>query len=101
MRVYDGDNKAFTQLHTDTVVTSSVIPRSIISPPAAGRRLLLLLLAAQPRHDRDGHRVRGVDRLQPVGAEQREAGDPEEGVEDVGLVARLVGDAAVVLVLRV
>eukprot|EP00964_Phaeocystis_antarctica_P072914 scaffold44695_cov65-Phaeocystis_antarctica.AAC.2 len=84
-----------------------ILPRSIVSPPAAGRRLLLLLLrlllllATQPRHDRDGHRVRGVDRLQPVGAEQREAGDPEEGVEDVGLVARLVGDAAVVLVLRV
>ena len=73
-----------TPKSTSLIIVSE---RSIVGRSAPGR-WLLLLLAAQPRHDRDGHRVRGVDRLQPVGAEQREAGDPEECVEDVGLVAR-------------
>ena len=62
-----------------------------MSPRPLGR---LLLLRSQPLHDGDGHGVRGVDGRHAVGAEEREPGDAEECVEDVGLVARLVGDAA-------
>ena len=64
---------------------------------SAGRRLLFC--CRQPLHRPHRQRVRRIDGQHAVALEEAEARDAEKRVEDVGLVARLVGDAAVLLVL--
>lgn len=68
-----------------------------------------LRLEAQPAHDLGRQRIGGVNVVEAsvqrgVGLaleepQQQQAADAKVGVEDVGHVARAVGDAAVVLVL--